>query len=140
MKIRIISILLFCTLISCGKQNPAENKDKIAGYWEINSVKMQDGTKKDFTINTTIDFIEITGNKGIRTKVSPQIDGSFIHHGTAETFNIKIEDDSLRLYYETPYDSWKETIISVTDEALKVLNKDDKIYSYKKFKKFNINQ
>ncbi len=97
---------------------------------------MPDGEKKEFNINTVVDFIEIKGDSGMRTKVSPKFDGSFTTNGVTENFTLKIEEDSLRMYYKTPFDEWKETVIEAKDSTLTVINRDYKIYTYSKFKKF----
>ena len=126
--------------ISCARQDPMLQKEKLGGYWEIVSVTMPDGNKKDFSINAVVDYIEVSEEKGVRTKVSPQFDGSFINNGVTEKFELKIEADSLRLYYETPFDKWKETVLIATDSLLKIINIDSKIYTYKKFRKFNFGE
>ena len=126
--------VFFC--ISCGKQDPSIQKTKLAGYWSIESVTSPDGNKRDFSINAIIDYIALTGGKGVRTKVGPKFDGSFTNNGNSETFTLAIEEDSLRLYYITPFDSWKETVVLATDSILKIINRDSKIYTYKKFRKF----
>jgi len=137
----MMKILLSCIILiiasSCGKQDPSVQKDKLGGYWEIKSVSSPDGNKIDFSINAVVDFIEVSEEKGMRTKVAPQFDGSFINNGTVEKFNLIIEEDSLRLYYTTPFDSWKETVLLATDSVLKIINRDSKVYTYKKFRKFN---
>lgn len=99
---------------------------------------MPDGEKKEFNMNMVVDFIEVKNDSGVRTKVSPKFDGSFTTNGVSENFTLKIEDDSLRMYYETPFDTWKETVIEAKDSTLTVKNRDNKIYSYSKFKKFDI--
>jgi len=137
MQTRFFYYFVLFVLIGCGKPDPTVQKEKLAGYWEIQQVTMPDGTKKEFGISTIVDFIEVSGNYGVRTKVSPKFDGSFVNNGSTEKFSLKIEQDSLRMYYETPYDSWKETVLVVEDSILKVKNKDHKIYTYKKFRKFN---
>lgn len=136
MKILLSCIILF-TAISCGRQDPMLQKEKLSGYWEIESVTMPDGTKRDFSISTVVDYIEVSEDKGVRTKVAPQLDGSFINNGAVEAFELKFKEDSLQLYYKTPFDSWKETVLMATDTQLKIINRDSKIYTYKKFEKFN---
>jgi hypothetical protein len=140
----MMKILLSCIILiiasSCGRQDPSVQKDKLGGYWGIKSVNSPDGNKIDFSINAVVDFIEVSEEKGMRTKVAPQFDGSFINNGTVEKFNLIIEEDSLRLYYTTPFDSWKETVLLATDSVLKIINRDSKVYTYKKFRKFNFGE
>ena len=137
MKISFCILTIFLIFISCEKPNPETQKQNLSGYWEIKTVKMPDGEKKEFNINTVIDYIENKGDSGIRTKVSPKFDGTFITNGVSEDFTLKIEEDSLRMYYKTPFDEWKETVIEAKDSTLTVKNRDNKIYTYSKFKKFD---
>ena len=140
MKYKITIFLLTVFFISCEKPNPEEQKQNLGGYWEIESVKIPGVKKKDFTANTIIDYIEIKGDSGIRTKVSPKLDGSFTTNGTSESFTLKIEEDSLRMYYKTPFDEWKETVIKAKDSTLIVKNRDNKVYTYSKFEKFDFGE
>ncbi|MAO08146.1 MAG: hypothetical protein CL596_05485 [Alteromonas sp.] len=133
----LILFVVFLGLTSCKTQDPEEQKENIAGYWEIERVTLPNGTHKEFTINTTIDFIEITENKGIRRKLAPKIDGTFEYFRDAENFEMVIENDSLHLYYRTAYASWKETVLEASEESLIVQNDDKKIYQYKKYQPLN---
>ncbi|GHC54116.1 hypothetical protein GCM10008083_17840 [Ulvibacter litoralis] len=116
--------------------DPSAQKEKLSGYWQIETVELPDGTKKDFSFSATLDYISLSEEKGMRTKVAPKLDGTFQNNGASENFTTKIEDDSLRLYYSTPFDTWKETVLVATDSILKIKNKEGKIYAYKKFVKF----
>lgn len=136
MNFKLASLLLLLAISSCSKPNPEEQKQKLDGYWEIKNVEGI-GKSKDFKVNLILDYIEVNGDHGIRTKVSPKLDGSFENNGSIEEFSLKIEEDSLRMYYKTPFDEWKETVLEASDEILKVKNKENKIYTYSKFEKFN---
>jgi len=135
-----IFIAITLLLVSCSQQSPDEQLQNLPGYWEIESVEFPDGTKKEYNISTTIDFIEVNGTEGIRKKVNPQLDGTFKVNKDAEAFVTKVEQDSLRLYYKTPYDEWKETVLLAKDSTLHVLNKEGNIYKYKKFSTFNFKE
>lgn len=130
----VISILL----LSCNQQNPEEKLAHLNGYWEISKVEMPDGTVKEYTISTLVDYIEIKDSVGFRKKVAPKLDGGFIINDDAEKIIVKIENKNLNLYYSTPFDSWKETVLKANELQLVVLNKDNKKYTYKKFEKFNL--
>lgn len=140
MAFKTIAVVIFLVIFSCAKPDPEVQKKKLAGYWEIKNVEMPSGTKKDFGINTIVDYIEIEGDSGIRTKVSPKLDGTFITNGVSENFYLKIEDDSLRMYYQTPFAEWKETVIKAADSLLVVKNSENKIYTYTKFQKFDFGE
>jgi hypothetical protein len=137
--IKATLLLSIIILYSCAKPDPKEQIKYLDGYWSIEKAVLADGTEKEFTISATIDFIEVNEYSGIRKKVQPKLDGTFLTSTKAETFELKIEDDSLRVYYTTPFDSWKETVLKAKDSSLVVLNRDGKTYFYKKFVKFDFN-
>ena len=83
-------------------------------------------------------YIEIQDSTGFRTKVLPRIDGTFVNSDTQEQVTARIIDDSLRLQYRTPFDSWTETVLEANGEKLSVKNDRGMIYSYRKFEKINI--
>jgi len=133
MKALLPYLLLTLFIFSCAKPNPEEQKQNLSGYWEIKEVEMPSGKKKEFDLNTIVDYIEVEGNSGKRTMVSPKYDGTYTTNGSVENFTLKIEDDSLRMYYKTPFDEWKETVIDAKNSFLTVINRDSKIYTYSKF-------
>lgn len=128
-------IITFLLVLSCAKQDPEAQMANLGGYWEIEAVVLPNGSVKTFGMSNYIDFIQITGDSGIRKKVSPQLDGSFLVNDAAEKFDIRIEHDSLNLYYYTPFDRWKESVMYAADGKLEVLNKDGKLYRYRRFKR-----
>ena len=132
----LISLLILAT--SCS-QNKEEMLKNLPGYWEIESVKNEDGALKEFKISTTIDFIELNGNEGLRTKVNPQLDGSFINNGTTENFSVDKSGEKLVLNYDNTLDQWSEKVIEVTKTSLIVTNAAGKEYRYKRFEKFDFN-
>lgn len=132
----IILIIIPPLLFSCGRQDPADQLTHLEGYWEIESATLPDGTAKEFAINTTIDYIEVSDSTGIRKKMQPKLDGSYRTSASAETFTAKVENDSLRLYYKTPFDNWRETVLYANDDILKVKNRDGNVYTYTRFRSF----
>lgn len=136
---RSLYLFVVCiTLWGCQQQSPEDMKTHLSGYWEISNVQSKHIQDMDFTFNNTIDYIEVEGDAGIRTKLQPNIDGSFMGSKTAESFLLKVENDSLNMYYTTPFDEWKETVIRATKEELVVRNADGIQYEYKKFEPFNL--
>lgn len=140
MSYKIILVFIIFMLVSCAKHDANINKEKLEGYWEITSVEMPNGKNREFRINPVIDHIEIKGDTGIRTKVSPNLDGSFTTNGDSETFTFKIQDDSLRMLYKTSFDQWTETLLETGDSILTVKNRDNKIYTYTKFRKYDFDE
>ena len=141
MKKYVISSLLlviFTSLFSC-QQNTKELKENLSGYWEIKKVTTLQGEVKEFKISTVIDYIIVEGNSGKRTKVSPQLDGSFKNNGATESFTIDGSSGELILRYQNPESMWVEKVKDATKNKLRIVNKQGKEYSYKRFEKFNFN-
>lgn len=127
--------VLFAALLFVGckqKITPAD-VTKINGYWEIEKVVLEDGNEKEYGMNESFDYFQIDkNNAGIRKKVMPQLDGTFLVNDTFENVKIRFSDDQTFLDYSTPYMKWSEEILALTDKELVVLNAEQKEYHYKK--------
>lgn len=133
--IAVIAVLL---LVSCKQDITEKELAKVNGYWEIEKAELPDGSKKEYKVNTTIDFFEIKGKKGFRKKVMPQLDGTYLMNDLSEKIEVITNDGEVMLSYTTPYAKWKETVISISDEQLVVKNDQDIEYHYKKPKPFSV--
>jgi hypothetical protein len=71
--------------------------------------------------------------KGIRKKVKPQLDGSYLVTDDAENIEVKIEDDILYIYYTTAFDTWREKVNTLTEDELELENEDGIIYHYQRY-------
>lgn len=132
---RINMLFLFSTflVISCGKQAPEEQIEHLTGYWEIDKVEFSKDSVKQYRYNETVDYFELEDGEGFRKKVRPQFDGSYQVTGDAEKVIAKVENDSLNLYYSTPYNSWKEYVLKAEEDEMSIVNPEGIIYHYKKF-------
>ena len=131
---RRLILILFLAFNSC-YEIPENSLDNINGYWEIEEVIFADGTTKEYRVNETIDFIKINDSlKGFRKKMKPGINDTYYTSDDAEAIVAKIENKTLILYYSTPYAKWKETVLNVSEEQLKVINEDNVVYLYKRYK------
>jgi len=130
---------LVCALLlySCDSKDPEAMTKNLEGYWQIKTVTLPDGAVKEYTLSTVIDYIEVEGDEGFRKKVQPKLDGSFVVTNSEEHFKIKTEGQELELQYTTPFDTWTETIIDAQPDKLTVKNRDDKVYTYARFTKFD---
>jgi len=128
-KAMILSFLVY----GCSK--PLDKIELLNGYWEIEKVVLQDGSIKTFTFSETIDYFQLNDSlKGLRAKVMPMIDGKFSMESPVEDFQIVFENDSLNVYYKTPYAKWKETIKSISNSQLEIVNQHNNVYFYKRYK------
>lgn len=129
----IVYLLILMFSFSCTPE-PEHFIKHLNGYWEIESVELANGIKKDYKINTTVDYIEIGDSlRGFRKKMQPRLDGTYKTSQDAEGFQLKLENDSLNIYYTTPFNSWKETILYADSTALKIANQNKDVYLYKRF-------
>lgn len=133
MKKLISLLLLSLILIGCDSSSPEEKIANLNGYWEIQSAEQPDGSSKEFRFSEMVDYIVVESNEGFRKKVRPQLGGSFIASDDKELLQVKVENDSINLYYTTPYNSWKETLLSSKEEEIVVKNQHGIIYTYKRF-------
>jgi hypothetical protein len=128
----IFYILLCFSAISCGNSVSDSDLEKLTGYWEIETAVMPDGSKKEYKINTTIDYFELKGKEGFRKKVMPQLDGKYLVNPLSEHIKITQEDGKTYINYSTEYAKWKEQILELDDDELVVKNNHEMEYHYKK--------
>lgn len=132
-------LLILCVLLaSCGK-DPNTYVPHVSGYWEIQEVTLASGEKKVYQYNETIDFIAIdTSMKGFRKKLKPGFNNTYNASKDAEAVEARIENDSLNLYYKTPYAEWKETVLNADEENLTIINQNKDLYIYKRYQSITI--
>lgn len=124
--------------ISC-KNSSTIALEHLDGYWEIESVTLADDTEKQYNFNDTVDFISLTDSlTGFRKKLKPLINGTFETSNHTESFTIKMENDSVNLYYKTPFDSWKETLLLVTKDHLTMVNQNQAVFLYKRYQPLDL--
>ena len=70
--------------------------------------------------------------------MKPNFSGYFESSKDSERFEIKRENDSVNIYYQTPFDSWKETILELSENKLVVSNQKGAIYSYVRYESITI--
>ncbi|WP_055445405.1 hypothetical protein [Lacinutrix himadriensis] len=133
-----VILLLALTIFSCSP-NPETFIPHINGYWEIDEVTLHDGSKKDYNYNDTIDYFEINDSlTGFRKKMKPNFLGTYETSKDAETMQIIIENDSLNVYYKTPFAKWKETILLASTSQLKIINQNKDVYLYKRYQPLDL--
>ena len=111
----------------------------LEGYWEIEKVDFPDGNTKEYSISTTIDHIRMeTDSTGYKTKVMPQLDGSFKTSGDSEAFSLTENKGKLQLRFTTRLSGHTETILQLKEEQLILLNEREMKYTYIRFKKLEL--
>ena len=134
---KIVGLLVVVLFISCKQTITESDLNNLNGYWEIEKVILPNGEKKEYKVNETIDFFKITKSNGFRTKVMPQIDGTYLTNNINESVNVVIKDGAASIHYKTTYASWHEDIIALTKDQFVVRNQQDLEYHYKRPIKFS---
>jgi len=131
---RVLSLLLSCLLLfSCSEKITEASLPNLNGYWEIEKVVFPNGDSKDYTVNATIDYIEVKEKEGFRKKVQPLLDGGFLTSNDAQPFTIQKQQEVFLMRYKNKLSSWEETIISVDSTSLVLKNDAQITYIYKRY-------
>ena len=132
----IIYILLIFSFLGCKQSIKPTDLAYLNGYWEIKKVTLPDETIKEYSVNQSIDFIELDkNNKGFRKKLVPQLDGKFLTSDVAETLEIITKKDDFYIKYTTKFTTWEEKIIKLTKDEFVVTNEHSFEYLYQRMKK-----
>lgn len=125
-------MLVLVMATSCKKAIPETAISKINGYWEIEKVILADGSKKEYKVNSTIDYFELKDKKGFRQKVMPQLDGTYATNNIREIISVSNEDGEFYVNYTTNFGNWKEEILELEDSVLVLKSAANLEYHYKK--------
>lgn len=115
-----------------------EDIQKLNGYWEIEKVTFDEGEDKGYKMNENFDYFKIANNEGIRRKVRPQFNGTFLFNEDYENVKVRFDKDHVYLDYSTPYAKWTEELLKLTDESMLIKNDQNKEYEYKKAGPINL--
>lgn len=137
---KLLPFLLLFLLSSCGNSIAPEDIQLMNGYWEIEKVILPDASVKDFDINMTYDYIELTANKGFRRKGAPRFDGKFESNDVLETIEVISTDDKTIINYSTEYSKWTEELKEISKDKMILVNTDNKEYHYKRTAPLNFTE
>ena len=136
---KLFIVFVITTLgFSCRQNITESDLNNLNGYWEIEKVILPNGEKKEYKVNETIDYFKLVKNKGFRTKVMPQVDGSYLTNNLKESVYISLEEGSAIFHYKTNYAQWNEEIIAVSKDEFIVKNQQELVYHYKRPVKFSV--
>ncbi|GAA0758729.1 hypothetical protein [Psychroflexus lacisalsi] len=127
----------FLFLVSCNSKPDYKDVEKLNGFWEIEKAETPYGDKS-YTMNQMVDYFQVEDSTGFRKKMQPSLLGNYQSSKNREYFKIKNYEDSLVLIYNNEYDTWTETLMSISKEQFVVKNKQNFIYTYKRHNPDNI--
>ena len=134
---RISLFFISMLLLSCSDKISESQFPYLNGYWEIEEVVFPDGERRQYTVNTTIDFIELADSTGFRKKVSPRLDGSYITSDDAEVFSVVISPSGAVMKYSNALSTWEERLTELSENRFSVVNEENITYHYKRFHPIN---
>lgn len=134
----LYTLILCLALFGCRDKIKKSDLNLITGYWEIEKVTLPDGSKKEYPVNTSIDYMEVNGLKGFRKKVQPKFNGTYDTSNDAELFTIYERDGVFIMNYKTELSEWQEKIVSLSENNLSLSSEDNITYHYKRFEPINI--
>jgi hypothetical protein len=138
MKKLLILFFLGTIGLSCKQKITDTDLQHLNGYWEIEKVTLPDGDTKEYKVNETIDYFKIVQRKGFRSKVMPQVNGSYLTNDIKESVQVSLKDGAATLHYKTAYAKWNEEIITLSKDHFVVKNTQDLEYHYKRPVKFSV--
>lgn len=135
----VLIVLFVClSLASCQQKITPADIEKLNGYWEIEKVSFEEGDDKEYKMNENFDYFKIADNKGIRRKVRPQFNGTFLFNEDFENVKVRFENEHVYLDYSTAYANWTEELVEISDENMVIKNDQNKEYEYKKAGPINL--
>ncbi len=120
-------------LAGCTAKPGSKDLHYLNGYWEIKEVRLPNGEKKAYGVNTTLEYWEVKGSKGLRTKVAPKLNGRFTASTDALPFTVAQNDTGLFLNYTKDGQQWREQITALGPKKLTLVNHDGITYIYQRF-------
>ncbi|MBD0778738.1 hypothetical protein HPE56_13125 [Maribacter sp. ANRC-HE7] len=135
---RLLFFGFLSLMTACQKNVSQEDLPFLNGYWEIAKVNMPDGQTKEYTINTTVDYIEMKDLSGFRKKVYPKLDGTFDTSNDTEEFTVVNQNNIIELHYKTNLSEWVETLNTLDQDSFSVTNTDKITYTYKRFQPIKV--
>lgn len=129
---RALFTLVVLLIFGCASKINREDLKLLNGYWEIEKVVFPDGSTKTYSINETVDYLEIKVDTGYRKKVKPRLDGKYEVSADAEPFKILEKEGVFIIQYANNLSIWEEQIEHLNNEGFSVVNKENITYHYKR--------
>ena len=130
--------LIILTCAACKEKVDRDHISEMNGYWEIEKVIFPDGSEKEYTISTSIDYIEIKDGKGFRKKVQPKLNGTYDTSNDAEPFSLIEKNGNFSMHYKNAMSEWEEKITDLSKNRLALSSQEGISYLYRRYEAINI--
>jgi len=144
-KMRIKSVIVIFLVFGCTSGVSEENLNLLNGYWEIEEVIFPDGSKKDYNVNTNIDYIMLDDKKGYRKKLQPKFNGTFDTSDDADLFVIAESNNVFSIHYGSKNNDGlvaqrSEELVTLSENNFTVRSADGLTYSYRRFEPIKVEE
>lgn len=129
--------LCFILICSCNSSSDID-LTKLDGYWEIVNVKKDGELVMEYKMSPIIDYWQLSDdNSGFRKKVMPNLEGKIIVTQHSMPFKL-MEEEQVTVNYNDGGNEYSEYIKRLEDSLLVIANKENLIYTYKRYKPMNL--
>src|SRR5210317_2123545 len=127
----LLFLWVFALFMSCN-DTPEGYIKYLEGYWEIKHVEKDNQLMKEYNVNSNIDYFEVNEETltGFRKKVAPTLEGKFTVTEHESPFKLEIENNMLIITYTINGISYKERIVSASQDKLVITNDQGLTYVY----------
>lgn len=130
---KVLFLLCFSLAFwSCNPEKQPINPELINGYWEITEVAFSNGMAKPYTVNTTVDYIELKGARGFIKKMKPNLSGRYQTSNKAAFFTVQQKNAQWVMHFEGNHKS-NLRIQYLDSVSYGVLDEQNTLYRYKRF-------
>ncbi|MDG1573242.1 hypothetical protein OZ410_13005 [Robiginitalea sp. M366] len=130
----VCSVLCLLALsLGCNQPPGMEATPRLEGYWEIDRVEFPGGGEREYTVNTSVNYYHLDGNKGYLKKMQPNLDGTFQTSDDALPMEALEQDGQLVLRFQGETDTWEERVETLEKDRLVTLHANDLRYHYRRY-------
>lgn len=130
---KILSLLVLPLLLLSCRGVTESDLGRLSGYWEIARVGFPDGDRKEYKVNTSVDYFELQGSSGYRKKLLPNADGTFDTSDDALPFAVVTREGHVFLRFQGDSDTWEEEIVKLTTGELVLSGPRGLQYEYQRY-------
>lgn len=126
-------LIIMCMILTACSQKKDELLANLNGYWTIDKVELSDGSERELMFSNHMDHFALSETQGVKNRVSPTYDGSFINYGSPVVFKWQERDNALFLLFNDGTAKFEQQILNCTDEQLTLLHENGTRYFYKRY-------
>jgi hypothetical protein len=124
---------IFLLFLACSGGPSREDLQYLGGYWEIRRVEFPDGSEKQYTANTAIEYLEWDGESGFRKKMQPTLKGTYLTSDDALPMKVLWRDQRLFLSFKGEETPWEEEVLDLQEDILITRHANGLQYEYARY-------